>query len=48
MNNFPIFLKGQKKFPSHVVFVGGAKRFFLSLEAARAKRELAFGVMAEL
>ena len=47
------FLKGhdllvtnrpKKKFPSHVVFVGGVKLFFLSLEAARVKRGLAFGV----
>ena len=51
--NENFFLKGhdllvtnrpKKKFPSHVVFVGGVKIFFLSLEAARAKRGLAFGV----
>ena len=44
INKFPILLTGPKKFPSHVVFVGGVKIFFFSLEAARAKRGLAFGV----
>ena len=34
----------KKKIPSCVVFVGGVKICFLSLEAARAKRGLAFGV----
>ena len=29
----------KKKFSSHVVFVGGMKICFLSLEVARAKRE---------
>ena len=34
----------QKKFPSHVVFVGGAKICFLSLKGGRAKRGQVFGV----
>ena len=34
----------KKKFASCVVFVGGVKICFLSLEAARAKRGLSFGV----
>ena len=49
------FLKGheelvankQKKIPSHVVLVGGVKICCLSLEAARAKRGLAFGVKVD-
>ena len=32
------FLTARKKFPSHVVFVGGVKICFLSLEEATAKR----------
>ena len=40
-------LTGPKKFPSCVVFVERVKIFFLSLEAARAKRGLAFGVKVD-
>ena len=36
--------RAQKKFPSHVVFVGRVKICFLSLEEATAKRVYAFWV----
>ena len=38
------FLKGPKKFLSHVIVVGGVKICFLLLEEATAKRGCAFGV----
>ena len=34
----------EKKFPLHVIFVGGVNICFLSLEATRAKMGFAFGV----